>query len=112
MYSLDVVNNNNINIRIIKGNTFREKVRIINDARLGYVPCAGDEVIFSVFNRYTDETPLFEKKIPYDTMVLELTAKETAKMRYGNYVFKIRLKRINNDVDDFMHGTFTVEGVI
>ena len=112
MYSINKVNNNKVDIQIVKGNTFREQIAIKNDARLSYVPCAGDDIIFSVFNKYTDANPIFEKKIPYDTLVLELTAKETSRMRIGDYVYKIRLVRMNTDTDDFLHGSLQIVGVI
>ena len=112
MYTVDKINDNEINIQVIKGNTFRQQFQILNDARLGYIPCPGDDIMFYVFNKYTDETPIYSKKIPYNTLLLELKAKETAKMRINDYVYKIRLNRQNGDVDDFIHGKFTVKGMI
>ena len=51
---------------------------------------------------------LFEKKIPYDTLMLELKAKETEKMKTGNYVYYIKLIRHNADADTFIYGSFHV----
>lgn len=112
MYTINKINNNEIDIQVVKGNTFREQIQILNDARLGYIPCPGDEIFFQVYNKYIDDTPIFEKKIPYDTLILELKANETAKMRIRNYVYKIKLIRQNGDVDDFIHGKFLVKGMI
>lgn len=109
MYTVNVVNNNQIDITIVKGNTFREQIRILNDARLSYVPCAGDEILFQVFNKYSDSAPLFEKKIPYDTLVLYLSAKETDKMRSNNYVYRIRLIKQDFTVDDVIYGKFIIK---
>lgn len=112
MYTVKEIDNNQTDIQIVRGNTFREQVRISNDARLAYVPEVADEIIFLVYNKYTDEKPLFEKHIPYDTMVLQLSAKETSRMKYGNYVYKIRLIRRNGDIDDFVHGNFQIKEVL
>lgn len=112
MYSVNQINDNKADIRIVKGDTFRKDIMIINDDKLKYIPGVGDKIVFCVFNRYTDSTPIFEKEIRYDELILELKASETAKMKYGNYVYVIRLKRHNGDVDTFIHGSLTVEGVI
>ena len=112
MFKIDTLSNNRVDIQVVKGNTFRKQIVIRDDARLAYIPCAADQIIFQVFNKYTDTTPVFEKLIPYDTMILELTAKETARMRINDYVYKIRLIRMNNDVDDVIVGNFIVRTVI
>lgn len=111
MYSTDVINNNEVDIRIVKGNTFIQQVRILTDARLGYIPGPGDEILFQVFNKYSDTTPLFEKKIPYDTLRLEISAKETAQMKINNYVYVIKLFQQNGIVDSFIHGAFNVVAI-
>ena len=110
MYTVNILSDNKIDIEIIKGNTFREQIRIINDARLGYVPSAGDEVLFQVFNKYSDDEPLFEKRIPYDTLVLDISAKETDRMKINNYVYRIRLIKQDFTVDDVIFGKFIVKG--
>lgn len=112
MYIVNEVDNHETNITIIKGDTFKELIRISDDARLTYVPEAADKIMFAVYNKYTDETPLFEKEIPYDTMVLQLSYKETSKMKYGKYVYKVKLIRKNCETDTFLHGQFNVQGVI
>ncbi len=112
MQIIDYINNNKVDMSVIKGNTFRVQVKITNDARLSYIPCAGDVIMFSVFNKYTDVSPIYEKKIPYDTLLLDLNANETAKLRINDYVYRIRLIRQNGDVDDFLHGKFNVKEMI
>lgn len=108
-YTIKQINNNQTDISVIKGNTFRQKIRIQNDERLNYVPYPGDKITFVVKNKYTDENPLFEKRIPYDTLILELTAKETDMMRVGSYVYYIRLQKQDSDVDDFIFGHFVLK---
>ena len=68
--------------------------------------------MFSVYNKYTDPEPLYEKEIPYNTRILSLSAKETDKMKYCNFVYKIRLIRRNGDTDDFLFGKFIIESSV
>jgi len=70
MYVINEISKHQTDISIIKGDTFRELIRISDEARLTYVPEAADKIIFYVYNKYTDEKPLFEKEIPYNSMVL------------------------------------------
>ena len=108
MFKITNIDNNHTNIEIVKGNTFRQRIRIINDERLNYIPSAGDQIMFVVKSKYSDDKSLFEKQIPYDSMMLELKAKETAKMKTGNYVYYIKLIRHNADADTFIYGSFRI----
>lgn len=83
------------------------------DDMLIYKPQEEDIILFSVFNNYTDSEPIFTREIPHD-MKLELTAEETAQMKYGTYVYTIKIIYEDGIVDTFLNGTLsivTAEGV-
>ena len=88
---------------------------MFTDDLLLYLPKEGDTVTFSIFNKYTDEEPLFEREIQDTDMILTLTAQETAQMKLGNYVYTVKIIYASDEVvDTFMNGAFsivTAEGV-
>ena len=89
MFQVDTISKNKTDISVVKGNTFRKNIKIRNDERLLFIPAVNDNIVFKVKRRYEDADPLFTKKIPYNTLLLELSAKETESMRLGSYVFVI-----------------------
>lgn len=113
-FNVNEVNDRNTNFKIVKGDTFVQKVKIYTDDLLLYVPSEDDIILLQIFNRYTDPEPIFEREIPHD-MYFVMNAEETAQMKIGHYVYTIKLIFENGVVDTFMNGNFdivTAEGVI
>lgn len=99
-------------IYMTRGDTLRLKVGIMVDGE-AYAPQEGDVVRFamkhSALNRelteYTDSTPLVEKTIPNDTLVLELTPNDTKSLGFGQYDYDIQITFNDGTVSTFISST-------
>ena len=53
---------------------------------------------------YSDETPLIEKTIPNDTLLLRLESQDTKPFGFGTYAYDIEITFADGDVDTFIKG--------
>lgn len=67
-----------------------------------YTPVAGDHIKFSVKKYTSDKKTVFEKDIPYDTLLLVIEPEDTKNLPFGPYVFDAQITFANGDVDTFI----------
>lgn len=100
--------NGQVDIKIVKGDSFSQKIKIYTEDLLLYIPSENDVITFQIWNKYTDSTPLFEKEIDYQDMTFTLSAEESAAFKYGNYVYSVKIEFENGTVDHFLSGTVAI----
>lgn len=67
-----------------------------------YTPSQGDEIIFAIKKKATDNAIWAIVEIPTDTMILTFTENTTRALSFGEYVYEISL----NNTGDNYHDTF------
>lgn len=97
-----------VNIKLVKGDTFTQNIKIYTEDLLRYVPTAEDKVTFSIWNKFTDTEPILSKELPIDTMIFTLSAEESDSFKYGNYVYSVKIEFADGTVDTFLSGTFAI----
>lgn len=97
-----------VDIKLVKGDTFSQNIKIYTDDLLLYVPQEGDKVTFSIWNKFTDTEPILSKELPIDTLIFDLTAEESDSFKYGNYVFSVKIEFADGKVDTFLSGAFSI----
>ena len=107
-FSVNKIQEDKSDLKIVRGDTFVYPFIIKNSLELKYIPNPSDTIMFYVYNKFTDTKPLFEKKIPYDNLYIILSAKETSSMRYGNYVYVVKIKYSSGFVDTIVTGNFSI----
>lgn len=107
-YNVSALESGKADIKIVRGDTFVYPFNIYTESKLKYVPNAGDTITLQVFNKFTDTKPIYEKNIPYKSLFINLSADETKSMKYGNYVYVIRIRFSNGFVDSVISGKFSV----
>lgn len=97
---------NGTTITITKGDTGFITVGIRNADGTPYTPAEGDVIRFAMKKNYSDATPLIEKNIPLDTMILRLDPEDTKDLEAGpgrgKYKYDIELTRVDGQVDTFI----------
>ena len=97
-------------ITMTRGDTLRVRVNIdVDDA--AYTPVEGDVVRFylkhdllnSKKTAYKDPTPLIEKIVPIETMLLNLASDDTKALEFGEYVYDLEITFANGVVDTFIN---------
>lgn len=107
-YKVEDKKNGQVDIKVVKGDTFTQKIKIYTEDLLLYVPSENDVITFQIWNKYTDPEPLFEKQLDYQDMTFDLTAEESSRFRYGNYVYSVKIEFENGAVDSFLSGDFRI----
>ena len=67
-----------------------------------YTPIEGDSIKFSFKKYITDKSPVFEKNVPINTMMLVIEPEDTMSLPFGPYHFDGQLTFRNGDVDTFI----------
>lgn len=97
-------------IKMTRGDTLRVRVNIEMDGE-PYTPVQGDIVHFSMkrnlfvgtdYKEYKDESPLIEKNVPTDTLVLELASQDTKPLGFGTYAYNVELIQTDGTVTTFI----------
>ena len=102
---------NGTTISMTRGDTFICQVSLTRDG-VEYTPVDGDVISFAmkrnVLNTsktaYLDETPLIQKTVPINTMLLRLDTEDTQSLPFGSYVYDMSITFSNGDVDTFING--------
>lgn len=97
-------------IFMTRGDTLLVQVSVTLDEE-GYSPEDGDTIAFylkraamnSKKTAYKDEQPIITKKIPVDTMILELEPDDTKPLEFGDYVYDVEFTYANGRVDTFIN---------
>lgn len=96
-------------ITLVRGDTFKCKIKIYDREGLLYVPEAGDKIKFAMKNSFNDIKTKLEKEIPYDTMELRLDPKDTKWLpQPSSYVYEICLIMNDGTVDTFLQGKINI----
>ena len=98
----------NIMIEFTRGDTFKKKVNLYKDGDEDYIPSEGDVLRFAAKKSYTENRVAIDKMIPIDTMLFELKPEDTAKLKYGVYVFEIELTTNEGEVHTICKGRMTL----
>lgn len=85
-------------ITLTRGDTFKTQITIY-DGDTEYTPGENDTLTFGIKRalmtvggkEYVDISPLIEKAIPIDTMILTLLPGDTSKLPFGHYKYDIEL---------------------
>ncbi len=101
---------NGTTIKLTRGDSFSAEVGIYNADGSAYEPASTDAIRFALKSPemtpgnkdYTQETPIIEKVIPYDTLLLELEPEDTTGLDFGQYVYDIELTKADGTVDTFI----------
>lgn len=97
-------------ITMVRGDTLRTTVEVFQgDAP--YVFQDGDSLRFAVkkkiykgsqYTELVEDTPLINKDIPTDTLLLELDPEDTKDLPFGTYLYDIELTMADGTVDTFI----------
>lgn len=107
---------NGTSISLTRGDSLRVQVSIMKDGEL-YSPSGSDTIRFfmkrGTMNEfrtaYKDQSPLIEKTIPTDTMLLALDPEDTQSLDFGEYVYDVQITFANSIVDTFINNAkFTI----
>lgn len=107
-HSVKDIQSNKVDIKIVRGDTFIYPFAIHNELELKYIPSQSDTITLYVYNKFTDTNPLLVKNIPYNNTFIKFSANETSKMKYGNYVYCVKIKYSNGYVDTILTGNFSI----
>lgn len=85
-------------ITLTRGDSFSLQINLKVNGE-DYVPYEGDIVTFrlkrnmmdSKHTRYLDEKPFIQKRIPSNTMILDLIPADTKKLPFGTYVYDLEI---------------------
>lgn len=97
-------------IEMTRGDSLVLTVSIYDDQGQPYTPAEGDTVRFALKSSemtlgrkdFKDTTPLINKTIPTDTLVLSLLPADTKTLSFGIYVYDIELTHASGVVDTFI----------
>ena len=103
-------------IYLVRGDTFQTQV-VIKQNGTTYTPVQGDVIRFALkrnkFNhdrtQYLDKEPLILKRIPNNTMILELEPSDTANLDFGEYHYDIEITMANGRVDTFISDSIYIQ---
>lgn len=107
-FSVKQVSDGVVNIKLVKGDSFEYPIKIYTEYKLRYIPGPADAIFFRVYNKFTDITPLYEKKINYNDLMLIISADESELMRYGSYVYAVKIEYESGFKDTVISGTLTI----
>ncbi len=86
-----------------RGDTIKVFIPMEYEDKTPYSPSAGDKIRFALKRDYNDETVIFEKNIPTDTLLLKIDPSDTKNLpQPSQYVYDIQLTYANGDVDTFI----------
>lgn len=96
-------------ITMTRGDTLLAHVIMMRDGE-AYTPTDGDSIRFALKHtamnddrtEYSDQTPLVNKAIPTDTMLLQLNPADTKELGFGTYVYDIEITFADGMVDTFI----------
>lgn len=102
-------------IELVRGDTLILSLSI-KQGDEDYIPNEGDVIHFALkrnsMNKdktaYLDKTPLVEKEIPIDTLILRLDSEDTSELAFGKYAYDISITMANGIVDTFISGVLTL----
>lgn len=83
-------------IHLIRGDTARFEVEILDQAGEKYVLLDGDQLVFTVKKNTSTDDIIIQKQILGDTFTL--THDDTKDLEYRKYVYDIQLTQSNGDV--------------
>ena len=98
-------------IRLTRGDTLNCQVHAVEKStEQDYTPVVGDRFRFALKKDavktnqmgFMDETPLIEKDIDPETMMLRLEPADTQGLAFGRYVYDIELTHADGRVDTFI----------
>lgn len=86
-----------------RGDTVKLHIELVDSEGNEYTPQPGDRIRFAMKNDYNDETPVLEKNVPIDTMILKIEPEDTKSLpQPSSYVYDIQITYENGDVDTFI----------
>lgn len=83
-------------ISIIRGDTTRFEIEVLDQSGEKYVLLDGDQLVFTVKKNTSTDDIIIQKKILGDTFTL--THDDTKNLEYRKYVYDIQLTQSNGDV--------------
>ena len=83
-------------IKIIRGDTARFKIEILNQNEEPYELQEGDKLVFTVKKNVSTRCIALQKQIMGETFTI--THDDTKNMVYGQYVYDVQLTQANGDV--------------
>lgn len=83
-------------IHLIRGDTARFEVEILDQAGEKYVLLDGDQLVFTVKKNTSTDNVILQKQILGDTFTL--THDDTKDLEYREYMYDIQLTQANGDV--------------
>lgn len=89
-------------IKIIRGDTARIQIEILDAHGDPYVLAEGDSVRFAMKKNYYQPNPDLLKTIPNDTLILQFNPEDTKPFAFGQYKYDIELTTASGDVDTFI----------
>lgn len=99
------------NIKLTRGDTLFAQISITKDGE-AFTPEEGDSIRFAAKKRITDKDTqvVINKKIPIDTLLLELEPQDTKSLPFNsNYVYDIEYTDSDGHVDTFIKGMLHIE---
>ena len=99
---------NKVNIKLVRGDTIVQNVKIYTEDLLRYVPSENDTITFAIFRTFKDESPLLSKVLDYENPTFSLTAEESQAFPYGSYVYSVKIEFEGGTVDTFLSGKFDI----
>lgn len=86
-----------------RGDTIKVFVPMRYEDGTEYIPSPEDSIRFALKKDYDDETPIFIKNIPTDTLLLHIEPEDTKNLpQPSTYVYDIQLTYANGDIDTFI----------
>lgn len=97
-------------VYLTRGDTFESLVTMKYKDGTSYVPQNGDVIRFAMKTpkmttgkkEYIDKTPLIQKVIPNDSLILTLEPSDTKNLSFGNYKYDIEITFSNGKVCTFI----------
>lgn len=102
-----IVENYTKTIRMIRGDTLRLQITL-NANGAPYEPEAGDSIRFAMKKDYSQTESLLVKNIPTDTLTLHIEPNDTKTLKWGDYVYDIKITFENGDVDTVVSGRLEI----
>ena len=94
---------NGTSIFLTRGDTAYITVEMFDAEGNPYVPESGDEIKFTLKKSYLSETPLIEKVLDNENLILEINPEDTKDLIMNrDYSYDIQLTKANGDVDTFI----------
>lgn len=83
-------------IKMIRGDTARFEIEILNQNEEPYSLQEGDKLVFTVKKNVSTRCVALQKQITGETFTI--THDDTKNMAYGEYVYDVQLTQANGDV--------------